>query len=349
MIEKIRVGERWIGEDQPVFIIAEAGSNHNGNFNQALRLVDVAAEAGADAVKFQTFKASKMYPRTAGQSDYLEVPQSIYEIIREMEMPDDWVPLLAEHCREKKIEFISTPFDEASVDLLAPYLNIFKLASYELTHTPLVRHVASFGKPMLVSTGASDLNEVIKIVETIRSEGNDQIVLCQCTARYPTLPEGVNARAMLVMRDETRCLVGLSDHSRDPTVAPTVAVSLGACVIEKHFTLSNLLPGPDHKFAVEPRELANLIQTVRAAEKILGHGRKEVLPEEKELYDFARRSIITTRSIKAGEILSPDSVAVLRCGKLGYGLAPEQYESILGCAVGRAIPAHSLIHLADLA
>ena len=172
MIEKIRVGERWIGEDQPVFIIAEAGSNHNGNFNQALRLVDVAAEAGADAVKFQTFKASKMYPRTAGQSDYLEVPQSIYEIIREMEMPDDWVPLLAEHCREKKIEFISTPFDEASVDLLAPYLNIFKLASYELTHTPLVRHVASFGKPMLVSTGASDLNEVIKIVETIRSEGS---------------------------------------------------------------------------------------------------------------------------------------------------------------------------------
>ncbi|MCH2539009.1 MAG: N-acetylneuraminate synthase family protein [Anaerolineales bacterium] len=348
MTERIRVGERWIGDDEPVFIIAEAGSNHNGNFNQALRLVDVAAESGADAVKFQTFKASKMYPRTAGQSDYLGVSESIYDIIKKMEMPEDWVPRLAEYCLEKKIEFISTPFDEAAVELLAPYLNIFKLASYELTHTPLVRHVASFGKPMLVSTGASSLEEVIKIVETIRSEGNDQIILCQCTASYPTLPEGVNARAMLAMRDETGCLVGLSDHSREPIIAPTVAVSLGACVIEKHFTLSNILPGPDHQFAIEPRELARLVETVRVAEKVLGHGRKELLPEEHELYDFARRSVFSTRSIEAGERLDPDCVAVLRCGKLGYGLAPEQYGSILGRAVGRDIPANSPIHLADL-
>ena len=347
-MDSIKVGKRWVGEGNPVYVIGEAGSNHNGSFEQALRLIDVALEAGADAVKFQNFKASRMYPKGAGESDYLNVPKSIYNIIEEMEMPDEWLPQLASYCSEKGIEFISSPFDETSADLLAPYLNAFKVASYEMTHTPLLRHVARFGKPLIVSTGTATLEEVVRAVKVIREEGNEQIVLLQCTASYPTPPEAINAKALVTLRESTGCLVGLSDHSRDPVIAPTVATALGACLIEKHFTLSNRLPGPDHKFALEPDELAQMVKSIRTAEKVLGHGRKEVLPEEEELHSFARRSIFATQTISAGQVLSPDNVAVLRCGKLGFGLPPDQYESLLGRLAAREIGAESLIRLTDL-
>ena len=337
-----------MGEGTPVYVIAEAGSNHNGNFEQALRLIDAASDAQADAVKFQSFKAARMYPKGAGESDYLKVKKSIYRIIEEMEMPEQWLPELASYCRQKNIEFISSPFDEASADSLAPYVNVFKVASYEMTHTPLVRHIARFGKPLIVSTGTATLEEVVQAVKVIRETGNEQIVLLQCTASYPTPPEAINARALVTLRDASGCLVGLSDHSRDPIIAPTVATALGACVIEKHFTLSNLLPGPDHKFALEPDELEQMVKSVRAAEKVLGHGRKEVLREEEELHAFARRSIFATQTIKAGEALNMDNVAVLRCGKLGFGLAPAQYDSLLGRLAAREIGAESLITLADL-
>jgi sialic acid synthase SpsE len=337
-----------VGEGSPVYVIAEAGSNHNGNFEQALRLIDAATDAQADAVKFQSFKAARMYPKGAGESDYLKVKKSIYRIIEEMEMPEEWLPELASYCRQKNIEFISSPFDEASADSLAPYVNVFKVASYEMTHTPLLRHVARFGKPLIVSTGTATLEEVVEAVKVIRETGNDQIVLLQCTASYPTPPEAINARALVTLRDASGCLVGLSDHSRDPIIAPTVATALGACVIEKHFTLSNLLPGPDHKFALEPDELDQMVKSIHNAEKVLGHGRKEVLREEEELHAFARRSIFATRRIKAGEALNTDNVAVLRCGKLGFGLAPAQYDNLLGRLAAREIGAESLITLADL-
>lgn len=348
MVRAIRIGDRPVGDGLPVFVIAEAGSNHNGSYEQALRLVDVAVEAGADAVKFQTFKAGRMYPRSAGESDYLNIARPIYDIIEQMEMPDEWVPRLAEYCRARRIEFMSTPFDEASADLLAPYVNVFKVASYEMTHTPLVRHVARFGKPVIISTGTAEIGEVVNAVNAISHEGNDAVVVCQCTAAYPTPPEDLNVRALVQLREATGCLVGLSDHSRDPIIAPIAAVAMGACVLEKHFTLSNSLPGPDHRFAVEPHELRQLVASVRTAECMLGHGRKELLPSERELHAFARRSIFATRSIRAGERLAADSVAVLRCGNLGYGLDPEEYDRVLGRTAGRDISAESLIQLSDL-
>ena len=347
-MRELRIGSRRIGAGAPVYVIAEAGSNHNGDFTQAQRLIDVAVEAGADAVKFQTFTARTMYPRSAGESDYLKVPRPIYDIIHDMEMPPAWVPALASYCASRGIEFISTPFDEAAADLLAPHVNAFKIASYEMTHTPLVRHVARFGKPMFVSTGSATLDEVVRAVETIRAEGNDQLVVLQCTASYPTPPEAVNARSIVALREATGALVGLSDHSRDPVIAPTLAVALGACVVEKHFTLSNDLPGPDHTFAVEPVELGALVRAVRTAETMLGHGRKEVLPAEEELRSFARRSIFTTRAVKAGERLDEQSIAVLRCGKLGYGLDPARYPEVLGRVARRAIPAETCVRLEDL-
>jgi N,N'-diacetyllegionaminate synthase len=346
---KITIGERLVGAGEPCYIVAEAGSNHNGNYEQALRLIDVAVEAGAEAVKFQHFKAAKLYPRSAGESDYLKTPRSIYDIIHDMETPDTWVPRLAEYCRERHIAFLSSPFDESSADLLEPHVPAFKVASYEMTHVPLLRHIARKGKPMIVSTGTATLDEVIHSVDVIRSAGNDQIILLQCTASYPTPSADVNVRALVALHQATSLPTGLSDHSRDPIVAPMAAAALGACLIEKHFTLSNHLPGPDHKFAVEPHELKELVRRVRETEQVLGHGRKEVLAAEEELRTFARRSIFATRAITAGETLNPDNIAVLRCGKLGYGLAPEQYESLLGHPVRRAIAAEALIQLDDVA
>ena len=348
-MNKIKIGERWVGEGEPCFIIAEAGSNHNGSLAQAMRLIDVAVEAGVDAVKFQHFKANKLYPRSAGASDYLQTAKPIYDIIHEMEMPDDWVPRLAIYCRERRIALLSSPFDETSADLLEPYVPAFKVASYEMTHIPLLRHIARKAKPLIVSTGTATLVEVLHSVDVIRAEGNQQIILLQCTASYPAPLDAINARALVALREATGLLTGLSDHSRDPVIAPVVAVSLGACLIEKHFTLSNSLPGPDHQFAVEPHELEEMVRRVREAEQVLGHGRKEVLQVEQELRAFARRSIFATRPICCGETLTPENVAVLRCGKLGFGLVPEEYENLLGRSAARDIPAETLIRLDDLA
>ena len=345
---KIKIGERWLGEGEPCFIVAEAGSNHNGSLDQALRLIDVAVGAGADAVKFQHFMASKLYPPSAGESDYLGISKPIYAIIREMETPDDWVSHLANYCRERSITFLSSAFDEASADLREPYVPAFKVASYEMTHHPLLRHIARKGKPMIVSTGTATLEEVIETVKSIRAAGNEQVILLQCTASYPTPLESVNARALVALRESTGLLTGLSDHSRAPIVAPVVAVALGACLIEKHFTLSNHLPGPDQKFAVEPHELKEMVRRIRQAEQTLGHGRKETLPVEQELRSFARRSIFATRAIAAGEMLNAKNIAVLRCGKLGFGLAPEEYEKLFGQRAARDICANSLIRRDDL-
>lgn len=345
---RLKIGQRWVGAGEPCFIVAEAGSNHNGIFEQAQRLIDVAAEAGVDAVKFQHFKAAKLYPPSAGESDYLHVNKSIYDIIREMETPDEWAPRLAGYCRERGLAFLSSPFDEASADLLEPYVPAFKVASYEMTHIPLLRHIARKGKPMIVSTGTATLDEVVHSVDVIRAEGNEQVILLQCTASYPTPLEAVNARALVALREATGLLTGLSDHSRDPVTAPVVAVALGACLVEKHFTLSNTMPGPDHKFAVEPHELKEMVRHIRQAEQALGHGRKQVLAVEEELRAFARRSIFATRPIAAGETLSAENIAVLRCGKLGFGLPPEDYAALLGRKAVRHIPAEALIRVEDL-
>jgi N-acetylneuraminate synthase len=201
---------------------------------------------------------------------------------------------------------------------------------------------------MNISTGAAVPHEVLHAVEIVRAEGNDQIVLLQCTAKYPTPLDAVNARALVSLREATGLPTGLSDHSRDPVLAPVVAVALGACLIEKHFTLSNRLPGPDHAFAIEAHELRTLVQRVREAEQALGHGRKETLPEEEELRAFARRSLFAVRDIEPGEPLTRENVAVLRCGKLGFGLPPEALERVIGRTTIRAINAEALIKLEDL-
>lgn len=349
MKQSFSIGKRSVGAGAPCFVIAEAGSNHNKSFDTALALTEVAAECGADAVKFQTFKANRLYTKKAGQSDYLGDERSIYDIIEAMEMPEDWLPKLSAKARELDLAFISSPFHEEAVDILDPYVDAFKIASYEMTHHPLLRKVATKKKPVIMSSGASNLDEVRAAVKALESAGCDSLVLLQCTAAYPAPLEAVNVRAVATLREALNVPTGLSDHSRDPVVAPMTAVALGAAVIEKHYTLSNKLPGPDHAFAIEPNELRRLVRRVRETETVLGSGNKQVHSVEEELRHFARRSLFTTQAVKAGETLSRDNIDVLRRGQqAATGLDPEELEKVLGLPAARDLDADEPLTRADV-
>lgn len=338
-----------IGDGEPCFIIAEAGSNHNGDPELARQLIDVAASAGADAVKFQLFRAAKLYTRKAGVSKYLKMEKPIYDIIADLEMPYEWLTQLSERCRERGILFMASVFDEDSADELDKYVGVFKVASYELTHLPLILHLARKGKPVILSTGTASMDEVIETIEELRKIGNDDLILMQCTAAYPAPVETLNLRAIAVMKSRFSVPVGLSDHSRDPLVGPLSAVAVGANLIEKHFTLSNELPGPDHRFALEPNELRMMVSKVRQAEMALGNGEKVVQPVEMELRAFARRSIFATRDIKKGELFTRENIAVLRCGDLTPGIEPKRYDEVLGKRATRDLQASSSVKGEDYA
>jgi sialic acid synthase SpsE/RimJ/RimL family protein N-acetyltransferase len=343
----IKIGSRRIGAGAPVYFIAEAGSNHDRNFDQAKRLIDVAAEAGADAVKFQAFKAESLYPRRAGQSAYLKEARSIYDVIRDLEMPLEWIPSLAELCAARGLHFLCTPFDFASADVLDAYVPAFKIASYDMTNYPLLQHVARKGKPLIVSTGTADRDEVRDMIAVVRAVGDPGLVVLQCTAKYPAPLSTLNVRTVATMA-ELGVLTGLSDHSREPLPGPLAAVALRAAVIEKHFTLSNALPGPDHPYALEPHELADLIIKIRELEASLGSGEKVVQPEEQELRAFARRTIFTTRSIAAGERIRRPDLALLRCGKIPFGLHPQEYLRLFGRVANRALELESAPRAEDI-
>lgn len=349
MAAKVRIGNRSIGDGEPCFVIAEAGSNHNCNLEQAKRLIDVAVEASADAVKFQLFRASRLYPKNAGQSDYLKLARPIYDIISDMEMPYEWLRELAAYCKENGIIFLCSACDEESVDQLAPYVPAYKVASYEMTHLPLLRHIAQKSKPVIISTGTANMEEVHETVETLLQTGNEDLMLMQCTASYPAPLESLNVRTIVTMKNVFGVPVGLSDHSRDPLVGPLSAVAVGANLVEKHFTLSNKLPGPDHLFAVEPCELRLMVQKIREVERTLGSGEKVMQSVEAELRGFARRSIFATRDIAREETLTRENVAVLRCGKLAPGLEPKYYDEVLGRVTWRAIQVGSAIRREDYA
>ncbi len=347
MARKVRIGKRWTGDGERVFITAEAGSNHNRNFEQAQHLIDVAVAAGADAVKFQVFRADRLYPQGAGRSDYLKSSKPIYDIITEMEMPYEWVSDLANYCLERGVQFQASIFDEESVDVVDPYVDSFKIASYEMTHFPLIRYVAEKGKPVIISTGTASLDEVAATVEEFRRTGNRGLILMQCTGAYPAPLESLNVRAVSTMKAAFGVPVGFSDHSRDPLVGPLAAVAVGANLIEKHFTLSNELTGPDHRFALEPSELRLMIQKVREVEIALGSGEKIIHSVEAELRRFARRSIFAIKDIAEGEIFTRENIAILRCGNLPPGLEPEHFEEILGKHAQHNISAEQAIRERD--
>jgi N-acetylneuraminate synthase len=326
----VRIGSRAVGEGQPCFIIAEAGSNHNQKLSLAKKLVDTAVNAKADAVKFQVFVPEKIYVKDAGFADYLGNKKTIQQIFKDIMMPQDWLPKLAEYCKKKGIMFLSSAFDEDSVDIVDPYVAAHKIASYESTHFPLIRHIAKKGKPIIMSVGMASIDEIREVLNVIASTGNKNVIIMHCISKYPTPIEASNLRVIDTLRKEFGVPVGISDHTREPVINPIAVVARGGNAVEKHFTLSNKLPGPDHKFALEPDELAEMVSSIRKTESALGSPVKQVQQIEKELYSFARRRVHATKNILKGEIFTKQNIAVLRSGKSRPGMEPKYFDWVLG-------------------
>ena len=334
-------------KNNSVFIIAEAGSNWRmgtpeRDMKMAKTLIDIASEAGADAIKFQTYRAHSVYVPNAGNSDYLSnagIKESINKIFEDLSMPYEMIPKLAEYSKKKNIEFMSTPFSVEDAKAIDPYTNYHKIASYEISHLRLIEYIASTGKPTFLSTGASNKEEIKWALETFFSNGGGKITLLQTTAKYPASISSLNLKAMIDLKNEFDVDVGLSDHSTDPIIGPVTATALGASVIEKHFTLDKKLPGPDHSFALNPNQLKEMIRSIRDAEKGLGSGEKVVLDEESELRDYAQRTIQCIKPILKGDIfVEGKNVNILRSGKQRKGLHPRFLEKIQGSKSTRDIP-----------
>ena len=348
--DTIAVGSRTIGPGHPCFVIAEAGVNHNGSVDRALQLIDAAAEAGADAVKFQTFNASRIATKDAAQAAYqmrnLGRQQSQLEMLTQLELSDSAHETLVSHCRERGILFMSTPFDELSADLLLNLgVEIYKLPSGEMTNLPFLKYVASKRRPLIVSTGMCSLGEVEEAVSTIESIDGSEFVLLHCVSNYPADPADVNLRAMATMRAAFGRAVGYSDHTMGIEVG-VAAVALGACVLEKHFTLDRSLPGPDHKASLEPTELVQLITSIRTVESALGTGIKQATAAEKETARAARKSLVTIAEIPAGTTLTPDLIAIKRPGT---GLPPAMKPYILDRCTATTLPAGHILRMEDVA
>lgn len=323
-----------------VFVIAEAGVNHNGDIDMARRLVDVAAEAGADCVKFQTFRASRLAAASAPKADYqrqtTDSAETQFDMLSRLELSEAMHEALLKHCAQSGIEFLSTPFDEESADYLASLgVKRFKVPSGEVVNLPFLRHLAAYGKPILLSTGMSDLTEVEAAVRCIRSEGNPPLTLLHCVSAYPAQPCDANLRAMGTMAQAFDLPVGWSDHTTGIDVA-LAAAALGAAVIEKHFTLDRNLPGPDHRASLEPRELTAMVSGIRTIEQALGDGRKQPVPSELPNRAVIRKSVVAARAIPAGAVLTGDCLAILRPGT---GLPPGRRDSLIGRTAREAIAA----------
>jgi N-acetylneuraminate synthase len=339
-----------------VFVIAEAGSNWRMGTPARDRamsraLIDVAVEAGADAVKFQTYRPETVYVPNAGTSDYLAdagVKEDIREIFADLAMPYSMIPELAEYCKSRGIMFMSTPFSVADFEQIDPYVSIHKCASYENSHLRLLERFGRSKKPLVMSTGASTTGEIAWALDTFRANGGREVALLQCTAKYPAPLEAANLAVIPRLRRLFGVSVGLSDHTRDPVFAPLAAVALGASVIEKHYTLDSRLPGPDHSFAVSADGLKQLVTAVRAAEALRGSGVKEVLGAEEELRVFARRGVQAVKAIAPGEVLREGvNVDILRPGKQRLGAHPRELSRLEGKKSARAIALGEGIRVGD--
>jgi N,N'-diacetyllegionaminate synthase len=339
-------GDRKVGSGYPCFIIAEAGVNHNGDIRLAHQLVDVAVEAKADAVKFQTFKTEMVVSLEAPQATYQArntgIIESQMDMVRKLELPFSAFRQLQSYCSSKGIMFLSTPFDYESADFLRGLaVPSIKIASGEITNLPFLDYVARMGIPLILSTGMSTLAEVSEAVGIIRTAANDNLVLLHCVSNYPALSSSVNLRAMQTMAESFSVPVGYSDHTAGTEIA-FAAVALGACILEKHFTLDRNLPGPDHRASLEPSELAAMVRGIRSVEAALGDGNKRPALEEQNTSVVARRSLASACFIQAETVLTEDMIAILRPGS---GLAPALRHQLYGRRAKHDIPAGSLLAL----
>lgn len=333
IMKSLRVGNFKIRENSKVFIIAEAGVNHNGQLNLALKLVDAAAQAGADAVKFQTFKAEDVVTEDGEMALYqqknLGIRISQREMLKSLEMPEDFYQPIIQRCQEKNIMFMSTPHGgKKSVDFLESLeMAAYKIGSGDLTNYILLNKVAKTGKPIILSSGMANLHEVKEAIAFIRSKGNKQIAVLHCTTNYPCPPEEVNLLAMKTMMKQLDIPVGFSDHTQGNQAA-IMAATLGMAIYECHFTLDKSLSGPDYVASMEPEELKSKIEAIRAASAILGNAEK--VPNKSEVESMikaVRRSIVAAKDLAISHILEEDDLEAKRPGN---GVSPIQYEDFIG-------------------
>ena len=337
-MKKVRVGDCWVGEGEPTYIIAEIGSNFGGSLEQARRLVDLAKEVGADAAKFQSFLPDKIIAKKEFKtkaSFQAGWEKSVYEVYKEAALPREWHQEIGEYCRQKGIHFLSSPYDEEAVDLLDQIgVPLFKIGSGDITYLSLVEYIAKKGKPIILAAGASSLGDVEQAVNTIRAAGNQDIILLQCITSYPSSIDHANIRAMVTLREAFQVPVGYSDHSPGSVVA-LGAVALGACVIEKHFTLDKTRKGPDHSFAMDVPEMSALIRDIRLLEAALGSPLKQVTPVETETVIIQRRSLFAKVDIPRGTVITEEMIEPLRPA---IGILPGYLHLVVGRKASVDIP-----------
>jgi N,N'-diacetyllegionaminate synthase len=329
-------------------IIAEAGVNHNGDIELAKKLIDVAADAGADLVKFQTFSADRLVTQSALKAEYQALAtdkiESQHEMLRKLELTESMHHELINHCAIREIGFFSTGFDIESINFLASLgQELFKIPSGEITNLPFLQHIGGLGKKVLLSTGMSNMHEVAAALNALELAGTpkNRITVLHCTSSYPAEMSDVNLRAMLSIQDEFGVEIGYSDHTLGIEVA-IAAVALGAKVIEKHFTLDRNMTGPDHKASLEPDELIRMVVGIRSIEKALGDGNKVITQNEIQNRDVARKSIVASRDIQAGEVFTDNNLTAKRPGT---GISPMEWDEVIGTKAKKSYVKDDLIQL----
>jgi len=330
MSRKIKIGNRVIGDGEPCFLVAEIGSNFNQNLEYAKQLIDAAAAATVDAVKFQVFRA-----------DWLTPADSVaHPILKNNEINRSWLMELKQYCESKNLIFMSTPFDQEAVDLLEDIgITSFKWASPEIFDLPLLKYAARRNKPIIMSTGMATIEDIRRAVNVIKEQGNEQIILLHCVSLYPTDPKDAHLRMMKDIRKHFDCPVGFSDHTMSIAV-PIAAVVEGACMIEKHITLDRKLDGPDHFFALEPEMLKEMVQGIRDAEESLGLDIKGPISGKEQLH-LHQKSIVARRDIKKGDRIEVDMIFAVRSPK---GIDPKRFDDIVGSFAKQNIPKYNLIN-----
>lgn len=329
-----------------VCIIAEAGVNHNGDIKLAKKMVDVAKQAGVDYIKFQTFSPEKLVSKYAQKAKYQKEntnsDESQLKMLQKVALSKSEFKQLKEYCSEVGIGFISTPFDDDSINFLEEFdMDFWKIPSGEITNLPYLEKIANTGRKVIMSTGMCEVEEILNAISVLENNGTNDIVLLHCNTQYPTPYEDVNLKAMYAIEKATGKPVGYSDHTQGIEV-PIAAVAMGAVVIEKHFTLDKGMDGPDHKASLEPDELTQMVSSIRKIEKALGDGKKEPSESEKENINVARKSIVASKTIKKGTVFSEDNITVKRPGN---GISPMRWYEVIGQTAMRDYEEDEMIEL----
>jgi len=347
-MKEIKIGNKVIGDKNPCFIIAEAGVNHNGKLSLAKKLIDIAKEAGVDAIKFQTFKTEGVMVENVPMAEYqkknIGKKETQFQMIKKLELSYDDFISLKKYCDKKRIIFLSTPHSEDAINFLEKLVLAYKIGSGDLTNLPFLEKIAGKKKPIILSTGMATLSEVKEAVGTIKKAGNNKIILLHCTTNYPCPLEEVNLKAMLTLKKEFNLPVGYSDHTLGVMV-PIMAVALGAVVLEKHFTLNKKLPGPDHKASLNPQELKEMVKKIRETEKALGNGRKKPTKSEEKNKKVARKSIIAKVDIPKNTKITKDMLIIKRPG---IGIEPKYLDRIIGKIAQKDLKKDTLIKFGEL-